>query len=342
MNFRKKLGSLLTFNKKPVLPDLTKIQGELGNKFFGILNNTFDDRLKNVTNSALSQTDVDELIKSYSQKNMLIAAASSIVPGPLGVFSAIPELVLTLGNQMAMIYDTGCAFDKENFLNKDVLVDIPIAAFGGDTDLAALQSSAVDLMDSPVEVLTDKAFALGESMLERTLKKSVIKFVPVGGSMIMALFAQRSTKKIAKTSKSFFDNAKVLVSKDLTISKETANLLELEKIKACIDLIDSDNDIDDGEIQFIQPMIEGSDLPVDKKKQLLKEAQSLDSQLIINYNVFRAHPEETDDFVADLIILGNRDGAMKEAEKNYILEFCEKADFEKEEALEMMQEIEES
>lgn len=338
MTLRQKLGSILTLNKMPKIPDLNKIQEEIGGKFFGILSSTFDERVKDASNSSLTQDNVDEMVNKYVKRNVLIATASSAIPGPLAMFSAIPELVSTLGNQMSMTYDVGCAFDQENFITKDLLLDIPIAAFGGDTNFADLKNTGTALLHSPQAVLIGKAKSLGKNMVETHLKKSAIKFVPLGGPLIMAYFAKRNTKKIAKVSKGFFSDD-INLPKNKTYSKATAALLELEKIKICIDLIDADDHVDEREIDFIKPMIEGAELSYHQKDKLLKEAQNHTNEFNINYDLFAEYPEETERFVEELILLSMRDETLKPIERSYILEFCQFVGLDKNIALDMFNDI---
>ena len=88
MTLRQKLGSVLTFNKKAKIPDIKKIQEELGGKFFGILSSTFEERAKDASNSSLTQDNLDEMVNRYVNKNVLIATASSAIPGPMAMFTA--------------------------------------------------------------------------------------------------------------------------------------------------------------------------------------------------------------------------------------------------------------
>lgn len=56
------------------------------------------------------------LIQSYSNKNALISGAASLVPGPLGIATAVPEIIAVTKNQIEMIYDVAShSGKKEDF-----------------------------------------------------------------------------------------------------------------------------------------------------------------------------------------------------------------------------------
>jgi len=61
-------------------------------------------------------SSIDMLIQSYSNKNALISGAASLVPGPLGIATAVPEIIAVTKNQIEMIYDVAKSFgQKEDF-----------------------------------------------------------------------------------------------------------------------------------------------------------------------------------------------------------------------------------
>ena len=54
------------------------------------MENSFNDRLRDTTNSLMTAADADDIVKMYAKKNMILAAAVSIVPGPLGILGSLP------------------------------------------------------------------------------------------------------------------------------------------------------------------------------------------------------------------------------------------------------------
>ena len=337
MNFGKALKNLTSFGKTPELPklDIDVIQNKLSDEFFGLLNKTFEQRQADSQNSLLEAQDIDKMVESYANKNMLIAAASGMVPGPLGIFSAVPDLVLSMGNQMSMIYDYSCAFNKESFLNKDLLLDIPIFALGGNTDLAALQNKS-NLLDSPDEMLKGKALDLGKGMIERNLKSSLVKFIPVGGSLVMAIWAKTSTNKIAKASSTFFDDNEHFEDVKKALPASMKSKLLGEKIKAMINLMEANGDIHESEIKFIAPVIENADIPDSQKAHLLDEASQTGSNLEVELSLFQAYPEEVQNLVMELCILAKRDGTVHPAQRRYLMEIIETLEFDEKEMEELL------
>lgn len=250
---------------------------------------------------------------------MLLAASTSIVPGPFGILGSIPELMLNFKNQMDMIYDLGCAHGKENFINKDILLDIPFAAFGGNTNLATLQNNGLDLNDAPKDLLLSKAGQLGESIVERTLKKSIVQFIPIAGPVLMGTWAKMTTSKISNSTSTFLDNNVTYVEHVKPKESEaTKKKLLLEKIKALANLIESNNEINENQIELIGTIIENANLTEEEKKTYLEASLKTGSNFQLNYPLLIDY-EEAEPLVMELIIMAKRSGEIDELEKRYIL-----------------------
>ena len=163
-----KIGGALGSVSK--LVGLGKIQSILENKFSDLVENVFEERKKDNDNAMLTKDDIPNVIDGYLVKNIAVATASSFIPGPAGMLAAIPNMIVSLGNQMRSIYDISCAYGKEDFINKDILLDIPLHAMGIPTGLAKLQD-ADNLMDSDSGALAEKAKGLVKVLVTKRLKK---------------------------------------------------------------------------------------------------------------------------------------------------------------------------
>lgn len=300
------------------LIDIPALKGKLTDGLYNTMEEAFESRKADTVNSSFTPADTDKIIKGYAKQNMILAAASSIVPGPMGMLGAIPELLLNMRNQMYMIYDLSCAHGKENFINRDLLLDIPIAAFGGNTNLGSLQNLKEDLADSPKDVLMGKTTQLGGALIERTLKKSVVQFIPVAGPIVMASWSKIATAKISKGSLSFLDNAATYTEHFKPDEDQSIHLdLKREKIKGLINLIEANNEIHEAEIEFINSLIEASDLERGEKDYFLTEALKTGSNLDLNYGLLKEYEEDME-LIMEMAVMAKRDGLVDELEKTYI------------------------
>lgn len=323
--FLSKIKDLTRFvSPKKDLIDISALQKKLNDELMNTMETSFQACLANPNNSKYAVDDTEQIIQGYAKQNMILAAASSVVPGPLGILGAVPELMLNFKNQFGMIYDLSCANEKEDFLNKDLLLDIPIAAFGGNTNLMAVQSSAQDLMDSPVVVLQEKVQTLGKGVIDRTLKKSIAQFIPIGGPIIMGIWAKATTNKIATTSTSFFDNNAIYV--EHYKPEETPEILrelQVQKIKGLANLIECNDEINESQIAFIGPIIENADIPQSQKNHLLEESLKVGSNFQLDYDLLKEY-EEDEALIMEMAILAKRSGSVDKLEQKFILEEADK------------------
>ena len=312
----KSISKFKTGNKK--LLDLSVIHDSLCNGLFDVMETSFAQRAADNHNSKYTPEDVDKIIEVYTKNNMMIAAASSIVPGPFGILGSVPELLLNFKNQMNMIYDLGCANGKESFINKDVLLDIPVSAFGGNTNLTSIQDSSVDLMDSPESVLKEKSFSLGKSIIERTMKKSIVQFVPIAGPILMGTWAKMTTAKISKGTMTFLDDRMTFIEHvKPDENDEITKLLQIEKIKGLANLIESNNEINENQIEMIGSIIENSNLDESEKEYYLQESIKTGSKFELDKELLKTY-EEDDDLIMQLVVMAKRSGSIDLLEKEYI------------------------
>ncbi len=80
-------------------------------------------------NNVPSIDSIDNIISDYSNKNALISGGASIIPGPLGMAAAIPEIIAVINNQLKMIYDIAKANGQKE-INKELLITVLLSAMG--------------------------------------------------------------------------------------------------------------------------------------------------------------------------------------------------------------------
>ena len=314
-----KLSKFASLAKSPkAIRDLNSLTNNLSSGIFKVVEDTFNLRRATKDNSNYNPEDVGKIVDMYAKRNMILAAASSIIPGPLGILGSVPQLVLNFGNQMCMIYDLGCAHGKENIITKDLLLDISLSAIGSNTQLTNIQNNLNLLQESPQDILIDKARSLGGGIVKNTLKKSVIQFVPIAGPIVMAAWSKTTTQKISATSLMVLDYTQHFeehFKKEET--EESEELVQLQKIKALATLIECNNDINAAQIEFISAIIKNSNLSDSEKSHLLSESIKDNSNFELNLEILKDY-EEGENLIMELVILAKISGDVDNLEENYI------------------------
>ena len=329
MNFFKKAKNLI-IPKSDFENQLQKTVHKLGDSFFEQLESVLKNRKEDSENSHLSQEDIDTVIKDYTKKNMVIAAAASAAPGPLGVVAMVFEITSVVGNQLKMTYDIACAYDKEDLINRDLLIDIPLHAYGIDTNLDKIQTlSTDDMTESGLNILKEKSTKLAKEIANKSVKKSMVKFIPIAGSILMAVWTKSNTKKVSNAAVYFFDNKKTLVPKEKETEKIDTILLQQLHIQTLLNLMKADSLNSEEEIAFIRPMIENSELSDVLKEDLIKHLET-DYTYSMDYQHFKNADDEKEALITDLVILYKRDEDTHQDEINYIHQVGKELGYEKE------------
>lgn len=315
-----KLKKLLKLNRNTQIINVQGITSKFSDGLFSIMDKTFAQKQNDNSVGPLSPAETQKMIKGYAKKNMILAATSSIVPGPLGILTSIPQLVISFGNQMKMVYDIGGANGKENILTKDLLLDIPFAALGGDLDLGSIQQ-ANNLSNSNTNMLYDKAIKLSKNVVQQTLKKSVVQFVPVAGPVMMGVWARMSTQKISKSASDFFSPDLIASNNIIPTTKIAVNEqeLQLERIKLLCNIVECNDEVNELELESLASIIANSSIPEKEQSDYLGEAL-LDNKLFeVNYDLLRTNGE-SHDAIMEMIVMASRDGEFDNDELNYVYE----------------------
>ena len=101
-----------------------KLQMQLAGKIMGLFDLVMSDRskyYKNNPDKVPDPTSVPSIISYYGNGNAIVSGGISLIPGPWGMAAAVPEVVLVIRNQLAMIYDIGMAYGKGHVLNKELI-----------------------------------------------------------------------------------------------------------------------------------------------------------------------------------------------------------------------------
>lgn len=301
-----------------------------------------EEYYKNNPPPALSSVEV--IIQSYSNKNAAISGGAGIIPGPLGMAAAVPEILLVTKNQIEMIYDIAKAHGHgHEKISKELMLGILFGAVGqGSTALFVIQGQKVMVKRVGARALQNVITLLGGKITQQAAKSMAAKWIPVAGAIAMAGWSKYSTKKIGEKAIDIFSNVEIIVEDDnasfdaLEVQEKKEEIsLEKTKIEILINLMKIDGKIDDEEVKLIERFLEQTDLSSDDKIELIGKLNDK-SKIKIDYTPFKEDKEEALQLLIDLIALAKCDEQFHITEKMFIKEVSKNLGFDESDLAELM------
>ncbi|NJK27490.1 MAG: hypothetical protein HC925_01490 [Coleofasciculaceae cyanobacterium SM2_3_26] len=238
------------------------LQDRLAGQLMGLFDKAIEDRkqyyMKN-QNKIPIKKDVAAIINSYATNNTKISGVAGLVPGALGMLSAIPEIVAVTRNQIAMIYDISIAYGHYKVLNKELLVGILGYAMGaGAFGLLSIHGRKILIKRASLRMMQKLAQLFAGKISQRLLKSMVGKWVPFAGAAALAAWSNYSTRQIGKKAVEILEH-KIELDNEIVdtqqfaekmdrVSDSQANIdLEILKVQSLINLMLVDGRIADEE-----------------------------------------------------------------------------------------------
>jgi uncharacterized membrane protein YebE (DUF533 family) len=312
-----------------------KLQIQLAEKMIGTFDWVLSDRRTYYSahpDKLPSPSAIPAIINSYATMNMAISGSISLIPGPWGMAAAIPEIAILIRNQLAMIYEIGVAHGQSKILNKELLAGVFLSAMGvGTGGLLVMHGGTVLVRRASLRVFQKVIIMLAGDVTQKLLKSMVSKWLPIVGAAAMAAWSNYSTRQIGKKAAEILakpievieeesDDEGIIADVAPTQSPATVeaapNFTTL-KIKALIDLMKADKKIKPEERDYVELLIENSDLD-DETKIELANLMDVEAKTHVDFAPFAKEPNEVIGLLIDLIGLAKRDGEFHLAEKIYI------------------------
>ena len=151
------------------------------------------------------QANVGDIIGGYANNNALISGSISLIPGPLGMAAALPELVLVFRNQLQMVCDIGRAMGKDREMSTELLLGIFARSLGvGAMGVMTIHSGKVLVRRSSLRILQSIIAALGGKITQRALKGMIGKWLPGIGAMAMGYYSRYTTIEMGQKAVEIF------------------------------------------------------------------------------------------------------------------------------------------
>jgi uncharacterized protein (DUF697 family) len=170
------------------------------------------------TRAARPLQRADAIAKRASAKAAAISATLSLPPGPMGLLTVLPDMILVWRIQAQMVVDIAAAFGKADHLSE---VDITSIMFKHVSTAAMADYNRNVPLDQPEppldlrelisrmaskrgEVINRFATEVTSAAIERITKRVITRLVPLGGTLIVSAQAALDTTAVAKTAIEIF------------------------------------------------------------------------------------------------------------------------------------------
>lgn len=141
-------------------------------------------------------------------KSAAVSGTLALPPGPLGVLTLVPDLVVVWRIQAQMVADIGGAFGKTAALSQEQMIYCLFrhAAAQVMRDLGVRVGERFMFRPATLRLLQAIAQRLGLTVTQRLIAKSVARWLPVVGSLGVAAYAYYDTGQVAATAMSLFED----------------------------------------------------------------------------------------------------------------------------------------
>lgn len=149
--------------------------------------------------------DVPGIIKRAARVNAAISGGLTLIPGPFGWFTVVPELLVIVRNQVAMTYDIGVAYGKEGILDRDLLLGVSLAGSGAGLVGFIQTDETGSIVKRPTVRIAQKLSGiLARTLVKRLLRVFFGHWVPVVGAVAVAVATRQLTLSMGREAKEIF------------------------------------------------------------------------------------------------------------------------------------------
>lgn len=167
--------------------------------------------------------DSAQVIKSASLRAASVSAALAIPPGPLGMVTILPDLLLIWRIQAQMVSDIAAIHGKTGFLTREALL-FCLFKHGASQlfrDIVVRVGERYILRKTSLRMVQRLCERLGLRVTQRMLGASISRWIPVAGAVAVGWYTRYDTKQVGQSALDLF-------SKDIT-TDEMKDVTESER-----------------------------------------------------------------------------------------------------------------
>jgi hypothetical protein len=152
------------------------------------------------------ESESRRLISSAQSKAALIAGSLSLPPGPLGMLTIIPDLILIWKVQSKLVADIAAVHGKTAFLRRESMLAClfkhGMASLG--RDLLARVGQRVLIRRASLRVLQTLLGKIGVRVTQRVISRGISRWIPLLGAAVIAGYAWYDTGKVGESALELF------------------------------------------------------------------------------------------------------------------------------------------
>ena len=154
------------------------------------------------------------LARSAAKAAAGVSGTAALAPGPLGLLTLLPDLVMVWKIQARMVADIAAAYGRSASLGKEQMLYCLFkhAAAQAFRDLIVRSGERFIVRRAGVMVLQTLAGKIGLQIAQRTVGKAAARYLPLVGAAGVAGYAWYDTRKVA-------ENAIALFSRPITLEQ---------------------------------------------------------------------------------------------------------------------------
>jgi uncharacterized protein (DUF697 family) len=160
----------------------------------------------------------EAIAKRASAKAAAISGSLALPPGPMGLLTVLPDMVLVWRIQAQMVVDIAAAFGKSDRLSEAEITAILFKHVSNAAMADYNRNLPIEQPEAPLtlreiiermaskrgEVINRFANEVATAAIERITKRLITRLVPLGGALVVSAQAALDTTAVAKTAIEIF------------------------------------------------------------------------------------------------------------------------------------------
>jgi hypothetical protein len=141
-----------------------------------------------------------------------VSGSAALAPGPLGLLTLLPDLVLVWKVQAQLVADIAAAYGQSASLGQEQMLYCLFkhAAAQAFRDLVVRSGERFIVQRAGVKLLQTLAGKIGMQLAQRTVGKAAARYLPLVGAAGVAGYAYYDTRKVAENAIALFSRPIVL------------------------------------------------------------------------------------------------------------------------------------